>query len=137
VNENGLLRTWMMVAGVALLGAGLLGFIDNPIASNNENALFRVNALHNVIHIVSGLLALGIAFGLRGRDQANAAIGFGVLYGAVAVLGIVDPNLFGLMADAPINAADHALHIGLAVISIALGWMARDTETRATHGSRA
>jgi len=136
VNENGLLRTWMIVAGVALLGAGLLGFIDNPIASGGENALFRVNALHNVIHIATGLIALGIAFGLRGRDQATAAIGFGVLYGAVAVLGIVDPNLFGLMADAPINVGDHALHLGLSVITIALGWMARDVD-RVPSGSRA
>lgn len=137
MNENGMLRTWMIVAGVALLGAGLLGFIDNPIASSNENALFRVNAIHNVIHIVTGLLALGIAFGLRGRDQANAAIGFGVLYAAVAVLGIVDPTLFGLMSDAPINTGDLGLHVGLALISIALGWMARDTDTRATSGTRA
>lgn len=137
MNENGLLRTWMIVAGVALLGAGLLGFIDNPIASNSENTLFRVNALHNVIHIVTGLAALGIGLGLRGRDQANAAIGFGVAYAAVALLGIVDPTLFGLMTEAPINTADHVLHIGLALVSIALGWMARDAETPATARTRA
>src|SRR5690349_21194479 len=39
-----LARTWMIVAGIALLGAGLIGFIPgNPIASADPDALFRVN----------------------------------------------------------------------------------------------
>jgi len=136
MNENGVLRTWLIVAGAALVGAGLLGFVDNPIASGSENALFRVNGVHNAIHLATGLLALAIALGLRGRDQATAAVGFGVLYGAVAVVGIVDPSLFGLMSDAPINAGDHVLHLGAAVISVGLGWMAR-SGSGVTSASRA
>ena len=82
-----LARTWMIIAGVALVGAGLIGFIpDNPIASANESALFRVNAIHNIIHIGTGLLALAIAFGTNGRTLADGTIAFGVLYAVVAVL---------------------------------------------------
>src|SRR5205085_1275921 len=45
-------RYWMIVVGVALLGAGLLGFVaGNPIASSDPNAIFRVNAAHNLVHI--------------------------------------------------------------------------------------
>jgi hypothetical protein len=119
-------RTWMIVAGVALVGAGLIGFLPgNPIASEDPGALFRVNAAHNIVHLATGLLALAIAFGTSGRTLADATTGFGVLYAVVAVLLIVDPTMFGLFADAPANAADHILHAGLAIVSIALGVMAR------------
>lgn len=119
-------RYWMIVAGISLLGAGLIGFIPgNPIASADANALFRVNAAHNLVHLVTGALALWIGVGTRGRDLANWTIGFGVLYAVVAVLLIVDPTMFGIFSDAPANGADHVLHAGLAVVSIALGYMAR------------
>ena len=120
-------RYWMIVIGVALLGGGLLGFVTgNPIASADPNALLRVNAAHNAVHIVTGLIALGIGFGLRGETLANATIGFGVLYALVFVLLVIDPTMFGLFADAPANGADHVLHLAIAVVSIAVGYMARD-----------
>ena len=119
-------RSWMTFAGVALIGAGLIGFLPgNPIASESESALFRVNAVHNVVHLLTGGLALAIGLGTRGMNLANGLIGFGVLYALVAVLLIVDPTLFGLFADAPANAADHVLHAALAIVSIALGYMLR------------
>lgn len=122
-----LARYWMIVAGVALVAAGLLGFVaGNPIASEDPDALFRVNAAHNVIHIATGLLALAIAFGTRGRTLADGTIAFGVLYAVVAVVLVVDPELFGVFRDAPANAADHVLHAALAIVSIALGYMARE-----------
>ena len=120
-------RYWMIVAGVALLGAGLIGFVPgNPVASADPSAIFRVNTAHNLVHIVTGLLALGIAFGTTGETLANATIGFGVLDAVAAVLLFLDPTLFGLFEDAPTNAADHVLHVALAVVSIALGVMARN-----------
>ena len=105
----------------------MLGFVTgNPIASADPNALLRVNAAHNAVHIVTGLIALGIGFGLRGETLANATIGFGVLYALVFVLLVIDPTMFGLFADAPANGADHVLHLAIAVVSIAVGYMARD-----------
>ena len=119
-------RSWMVFAGVALIGAGLIGFVPgNPIASEAESALFRVNAAHNVVHLVTGALALAIGLGTRGTQLANGLVGFGALYAVVAILLIVDPTLFGIFADAPANAADHVLHAALAIVSIALGYMLR------------
>jgi hypothetical protein len=119
-------RSWMIVAGLALVGAGLIGFVPgNPIASESPDALFRVNALHNLVHLGTGALALLIAFATTGETLANGTIAFGVLYAVVAVLLIVDPTFFGLFQDAPTNAADHVLHAALAIVSIAVGFMAR------------
>jgi hypothetical protein len=119
-------RWWMIFAGVSLIGAGLLGFIGgNPIASADANAIFRVNAVHNIVHIATGVLALWIGLQTRGSALSMGLIGYGVLYAVVAVLLVVDPTLFGLFSDAPTNAADHVLHAALAIVSIGLGWMLR------------
>lgn len=124
-----LTRYWMLIAGVVLVVAGLLGFVaGNPIASSDPNALFRVNTLHNVIHIATGLLALYIGYAARGRMLADWTIGFGVLYAVVTLLLLVDPTLFGLFSDAPASIADQVLHAVLAIVSIALGYMARSEQ---------
>jgi len=126
MDNQQLARYWMILAGIVLVAAGLVGFVpDNPIASSDPSALFVVNAAHNVVHLITGALALWIGLGLRGRDLGNATIGFGVLYLVVAVLLIVDPTMFGLLSDAPANTGDAVLHVALAIVSLALGYMAR------------
>lgn len=114
-------RTWMLVVGVGLLAVGLLGFIDNPIVSQRNDALFMVDTVHNVIHIVTGLAALAIGATLRGRALAQATIAFGVVYLLVLLATLVSPDLFGILTM-PVNTADHILHLVLAAGSIAAGF---------------
>lgn len=134
MDNQQLARYWMILAGIVLVAAGLVGFVpDNPIASSDPSALFVVNAAHNVVHIITGLIALWIGFATRGETLANATMGYGVLYAVVFVLLIVDPRLFGLFSDAPANTADHVLHGALAVVSLALGYMARERAAALTR----
>lgn len=133
MSDSNLPRTFATVLGVVLVAVGLLGFIPNPIASNQPGAIFPVNAIHNIVHLLTGAVALGIAFGMRDRlQQANALIGFGVAYALVLVLTLVSPTLFGLFGDAPVNVADHVLHLALAGASIAVGYMARNDRAMRT-----
>ncbi len=118
-------RGWMVVIGTSLAAAGLIGFVSNPLASADPGALFRVNAAHDIVHIATGLIALGIGIGARGLALANATIGFGVLYAVVFVVCLVDPTLFGLFGDAPVNDADHVLHAATAVVSLGVGYLLR------------
>jgi hypothetical protein len=46
---------------------------------------------------------------------------------------VVDPTLFGLFADAPANVADHVLHLAIAVVSIGVGYMARERAVNRTQ----
>ena len=46
------------------------------------------------------------------------------LYLVVFVVTILSPNLFGIFS-VPVNTIDHVIHIGLAVVILALGYMAR------------
>ena len=119
-------RTFAIVAGIVLVGIGLLGFIDNPIASTPENnPLFHVDPVHNIIHIVTGALSLFVGFGLRGDARANGLIAIGVGYGLVLLLTLIDNDAFGLLQH-PVNMADHILHIALTAAFIGVGVLARN-----------
>jgi hypothetical protein len=122
-----MVQAWSALAGVVLVVVGLLGFIDNPLVGDADS-LLPTGTVHNVVHVVTGLVALGIAFGMRGRAQAEALIGFGVLYAVILVLVLVSPTLFGLF-DQAANIYLHLIHAALAVVSIVVGYLAL-TEAR-------
>lgn len=127
MSSANLARTWMSIVGVSLVAAGILGFIPNPITGSGPDAFVRVNALHNLIHVATGAVALGIALRLEPASRPMATAAFGVVYLLVLVLGVVDPTLFGLLADAPINGVDHVLHATAGIVSLVLGLSARNS----------
>jgi hypothetical protein len=120
---------WMALVGLVLLAAGLVGFLNTPLAGSSANALLATDTVHNVVHLLTGLLALGIAFGLKGETQINAVIGFGVLYAVIFVAVLVSPTLFGLFSVAA-NAPIHVIHVAVALVSLAVGLMARGGSTQ-------
>ncbi len=116
-----LARNWLLLAGVILVVVGILGFFSNPLVG--PTGLVATDNPHNIVHILTGLLALGLGYGMR-NDIGTATIAFGALYLVVFVVTLISPTLFGVFS-VPVNAIDHVIHIGLAVVSLALGWMAR------------
>lgn len=127
-NDN-LVQGWMALAGIVLVAVGLIGFIDNPLVGDTPNALVPTDTVHNIVHLATGLIALYIAFGLRGENQANGAIGFGVLYVVIFLAVLVSPNLFGLF-QVNANGVLHLIHATLAIVSLAVGYMAKNRSTR-------
>lgn len=125
-------KTWSALAGVVLVVVGLVGFLNTPLVGSAPNALVPTDALHNVVHLATGALALWIAFGLNGRTQVDALIGFGVLYLVIFLAVLVSPNLFGLFS-VPANAVIHVIHAALAVVSLAIGYMARSANRPAAE----
>jgi hypothetical protein len=123
MQRDSVVQTWSALAGVVLIAVGLLAFVSNPLVGNG-NALIPTGTIHNVVHIATGLLALYIAFGLRGRQQADGVIGFGILYVIIFVVVVLSPTLFGLF-DYAANIYLHLIHAALAVVSLAVGYMAR------------
>jgi hypothetical protein len=122
---------YCLLAGLALLLCRHLGFLaderSTPAAARRQRhgqrrrqlqgdgfLGFEVNGWHNVVHLLSGLLLLS-AF--RKRTAAKTvALAFGVVYGLVALIGLIDGNdVLGLI---PVNAADNILHIALSLAGI-------------------
>ena len=119
---------WATLAGIVLVAAGLLGFLNTSLVGSSSGALLATDNIHNIVHLVTGLIALYIAFGMKGAQQANAVLGFGILYVVILVAVLLSPNLFGIFS-VPANAPIHVVHAAVAVVSLAVGYMARSTST--------
>jgi hypothetical protein len=113
-------QQYCRLAGLALLLAGIAGFIaDGTFDTGNgveggELLIFEVNGWHNLVHLLSGLLLLAAA--PRRASAKTIALLFGLTYGAVAVIGLIDGS--DVLGWFPVNAADHVLHIALALTGI-------------------
>jgi hypothetical protein len=132
----GLARTVVLVLGAVYVLIGVLGFVpqlvtgetpaDMPSAEGNLLGIFPVNWLHNVVHLLIGAALLWGATATANAIQV--ARGVGILYIAVGLLGLVAPDLFGLM---PIGGPDIILHVLTGGILLWLGFLS--PETRAAH----
>src|SRR5262249_26339361 len=111
-------KTAGIAIGAVFLAVGILGFIPNPLVSST--GLFAVNTEHNLVHILSGAAVLACA--LTGIATALSLQIFGAIYALVAFLGFVshDGMLLGFIR---VNHADHWLHVLLAVVILAAGFM--------------
>ena len=124
--SSSLAKGYMATVGVVLVAVGLLGFMGNPVVGDAANSpLFITGTNHNAVHILTGLLAIYVAFGLSGATRTVGAIGFGLLYLVIFAALLVSPDLFGLLY--PVSVADHFLHAGLGVVSVGVGVLARGT----------
>jgi hypothetical protein len=116
-----MLTTIAKVWGFIFLIIGLLGFVPAATPNGHLLGLFHVNGPHNFVHLLTGIVAL-----ICGYQSAHASkmyfLIFGAVYGLVAILGFIVGNnpLLGFIAN---NIADAWLHVGIAVVSIALGLM--------------
>jgi hypothetical protein len=116
-----LARLYITAAGILGIGTGILGFMDNPFIGDPANgSIFATDALHNMIHVATGLLALWIGVG-RKRTRMSLGIAlFGVLYLVLFAVLLITPTLFGLM-EVSVNSPDHVLHAGLGLATLAVG----------------
>ena len=124
MNSTSNAMAWSALAGIVLVAAGLLGFLNTSIVGEAENALLRTGTVHNIVHLLTGLVALYIAFGLKGDQQVSAVLGFGILYVIIFVAVLASPTLFGLFSVAA-SPAIHVVHGVVAIVSLAVGYMAR------------
>ena len=124
-----MIKTAAILFGIVFILIGILGFV--PGVTDNEMLLgiFHVNAAHNVVHLLSGAVALFAGLTSVGASRIYFRI-FGVVYGLVAILGLMNMGqhtmLLGLISN---NDADTFLHIAIAAVSLLLGFMPAPAET--------
>lgn len=125
-------KTMATIFGIVFLIVGILGFVPGITANGHLLGIFHVNTAHNIVHILSGVAAL-IAAGMGIRAAQNYFRIFGIVYALVAVLGFFsgDAPVLGIVAN---NTADNWLHVGIAAVSLALGFA---PERRASSASMA
>lgn len=104
--------------GIVLTLVGILGFVPGITSGGLLLGIFMVDPLHNIVHLVSGLLALGAVWMWRSYLKLYFQV-FGVVYALVTVIGFFDPTLFGLMM---VNMADNLLHVVIAAAALWAGF---------------
>ena len=120
-------KTMAVLFGVVFLLVGILGFV--PAVTKDEMLLgiFHVNMAHNCVHLLSGVAALLCGLSGVGASRLYFRI-FGLVYAAVAVMGFLNPGdtmLLGLISN---NMADTWLHVGIAAVSLIIGFMPASAE---------
>lgn len=122
-------RLYALTVGGVLTVAGIIGFFynasfavgDDINASDPVFGLLAVNAWHNIVHILTGVLGL-LAAGYAARTYA---LGLGLVYVVVAFLGFID-FASGDLDDTilqiiPVNTEDNFLHLALGILGLAAG----------------
>jgi hypothetical protein len=113
--------------GVIFIIVGILGFVPGAAPDGHLLGIFHINTAHNLVHLLSGAVALVCS---RNGEQASRIffLSFGVIYGLVSILGFIkgDEPLLGIIAN---NLADAFLHLGIAVVSLGLGFLPQRTLT--------
>ncbi len=136
-----LAQRFAQIFGLVYLLVGILGFIPPLLTGNIPGVigpfsglllgLFAVNWLHNIAHIAIG--AAGLASYRSAAGARSYAIGIGVLYLLLFVIGLILPTVFGLL---PLNGPDNILHLVSGAAALAIG-LASPTSGRSSAAGRA
>jgi hypothetical protein len=120
--------------GAVLLVAGIIGFFysasfGSPGSTDAVLGILEVNAWHNIVHILSGVLGLA-AFASGPRASRTYALVFGVVYLVVAIWGFIIGSHESILGFLPINTEDSILHLILGVLGVG-AYAASDPEAEA------
>lgn len=117
--------------GAVLVIVGIIGFFYEPTFTDDEAVrdglfgIFDVNGWHNVVHIASGVL--GLAAYAAGADASRLyALGFGVVYLAVAAWGFILGDGESILSIIPVNTEDNVLHLVIGLTGVAAGAASRE-----------
>jgi Domain of unknown function (DUF4383) len=133
MNERSPAQVYALVIGLTLVAAGIAGFFYSASFSTGDGSerdavlgIFDVNGWHNILHIASGAIGLFVA-GSYGGARAYA-LGLGVVYLLVTLLGFIAGDGEEILNLIPVNTEDNFLHllIGIAGIGAGLATPARE-----------
>jgi len=111
-------KTVCKILGVVFLLVGVCGFAAPTLLGAH------LTPPHNVVHIVSGVIALYFGFAGSLSGAKAFALVFGVVYLALGILGMalgVAPDHTWMVGPLHLGQVDHGIHILLGVVFLAGG----------------
>ena len=117
-------KTVCKILGVVFLLVGVCGFA----APNLLGA--HLMPIHNIIHIVSGAIALYLGFAGTLSAAKTFCLVFGVVYLALGIFGFVlgiGPDLMWMLGPLHFGRVDHGIHALLGIVFLAGGWFTKNT----------
>lgn len=135
-------KTICTILGIAFILVGIVGFISHDFLGTH------LSLVHNLVHIISGAVALyfGLAGSLRGARMF--CLVFGAVYLLLGLVGFLGPGGAHTMPDMPgandtsllkilpgnleLGIMDHVVHILLGIVFLIGGLVTKADVARAT-----
>ena len=111
-------KTVGKILGVVFLLVGLCGFAAPTLLGAH------LSPAHNVVHIVSGIIALYLGFAGTLSAAKTFALVFGVVYLALGVLGLAlgaGEERMWMVGPLHFGRVDHGIHVLLGIVFLAGG----------------
>lgn len=112
-------KTLCKVLGVIFLLVGIAGFAAPTLMG------FHLGPAHNLVHLLSGAIALYLGFSGSLSAAKTFCLVFGIVYLGLGILGMVmgDPGMDRELHLGPLmlGMRDHGLHVLLGVVFLAGG----------------
>jgi Domain of unknown function (DUF4383) len=124
-------KTICKVLGVVFILVGLIGFVSPGFLGTH------LSTTHNLVHLISGAVALYFGFAATLSAARLFCIVFGVVYGLLGICGFLlgsgPDRMFEALASLGLHLGtmDHVVHILLGLVFLVGGFM-----TRADLGDR-
>lgn len=127
-----LARTYALIVGWLMTIVGIVGFFSGGML-----LVFEVNTVHNIIHLLTGLVALFFGYYVAGTYSRSFDQWLGIVYAVVAVLGFAVAGLGSatILGILPVNLADNILHSAIALSALSAGFLTIREEL-STHEPR-
>lgn len=109
-----MIRMIAIIFGIAFIFAGVAGFFNSLTPNGLLFGLFEVNTMHNIVHLVSGIIAIMAATNFKLTKLYFGV--FGLIYALVGIIGFWQGNLFIMH----VNMADNFLHLGIGIVALYL-----------------
>ena len=121
-----MLRVLAFLCGIAFILAGVAGMSLKPeyIVDGKLFGKFLVNFEHNLVHLVTGILAL--VSGVKSYFASKLFfIIFGIIYGILAILGIVQTDADFFHQHILVDDFGNYVHIAISLLFLVFGFLFR------------
>jgi hypothetical protein len=132
-----------LVIGIVFLVVGIAGFIPGLTTGSISGAgpdsmamllgLFQVSVLHNIVHLLFGIVGV-VAARSAGGARGYLIIG-GIVYAVLWIYGLFTAGHSSNANFVPLNTADNWLHLVLFIGMVLLGIVLPRSRSRRTDGT--
>lgn len=112
-------RLYAKVVGVSIVLIGVVGVL---LGEQSLFGVLNIDIAEDVVHLVTGGLMAYVGF--RGSEKVVRSVvgGLGVVYLLVGILGVIVPDLFGLLPHEYETVLDNLVHLTLGLLGMAVAF---------------
>lgn len=118
-------QVYALLVGVLLTVLGIIGFFyngtftDATAVHDDVFGILSVNGWHNLLHILTGVVALALASSRTG--SRTCTYGLGLFYLVVSVWGFILGGGHSILGIVPVDAAANTLHLLIGIAGVLAG----------------